>query len=135
MSHLNDTAESRLKKTFFIVEATSFEVSCLWRDYCNRSDRPRYGEMTWKQVNPGWMIHICDINNRPCNISTSWYEIDGKLVMFWYATSQLVDYLEIEKWLEEKFAGTYGKDTRRAATDANNFHLCIQAIIESNEQQ
>ena len=132
---MNDTAKSRLKKTFFIVEATSFEVSCLWRDYCDRSDISRINAVPWEQVNLGWMVHICNIDNRPCSISTSWYKIDGKLVMFWYPCSQVVDYVQIEKWLKEYFTGTYNKGTRRAATDADNFHRCIGAIEEANEQQ
>ena len=132
MSYLNDTAESRLKKTFFIVEATSFEQSCLWRDYCSRSDKPRYDVHTWVSISPGWMIHISEINDRPCCISTTWYKIDGKLVMFWYPCSELVDYKLIEEWLEKNFTGTYDGGSRRASIDADNFHNCISAIAKAN---
>lgn len=132
MIYLNDTTRSRLEKTFFIVEATSFEKSCLWRDYCLESDNPRYGKHTWKLISPGWMIKVGEINDRPCCISTTWYKIDGKLVMFWYACSELVDYKLIDEWLDKNFTGTYGGG-RRASTDADNFHACIGAIIEANK--
>lgn len=127
MKVLQETAESRLLNTLFIVEATSFEVQCLWADHASDSQLRRFAPRHWEQVNPGWSITVGQLNSRLICISTSWARIDGQLVMFWEATSQLVDMLLVEKWLAENFKGKWGGG-RDATTNAQNFHHCLHAI-------
>lgn len=127
-----DGAENRLKKTFFIVEATSYEQFVLWQDWCAQSESPRYGKLKWEQVNPGWLVTVGKIGKRPCCISVSWNRIEGRLVMFWYQCSQVTDSLQAEAWLEEHFKGKYDNGHRRASTDAQNFGHCIHAIQDAN---
>lgn len=140
----NDSAESRLKKTFFVVEATSFEQSILWEKYSEEAAKFDISRVTgnllcagtrlsWKQVNPGWLVTVGHIKKRPCCISTSWCNINGKLVMFWYGCSQVTDSVAAEEWIKKHFKGTWDKGTRIACTDAQNFHHCRNAINESNE--
>lgn len=128
-----DTAENRLKKTLFVVEATSAEQFMLWKDWSVASDSPRYGKMKWEPINPGWMVTVGKIGKRPCCISISWQRIDGHMVMFWYPCSQVSDSLKSEAWIEANFSGKWDHGHRRAYCDAGNFHLCVNAIREANE--
>lgn len=123
-----NTAESRLAKTLFIVEATSFEQYCLWEKYASTSS---IYNLTWAQMD-GWLVTVGKLHGRSICISTRWVKIEKRLVMFWEATSQLVDHKMIENWLDEHFQGTYDKGLRRASCDANNFHHCVTAIKEKN---
>lgn len=127
-----DTAENRLKKTFFIVEATHTEQFLLWQDWCEKSQHPRWGKLKWEQVSPGWIVTVGKIGKRPCCISVSWNRIEGRLVMFWYQCSQVTDYTKAEAWLNEHFKGTYDGGTHRASGDAGNFSNCIRAIKDAN---
>lgn len=137
-----DTAENRLKKTLFIVEATSFEQETLWKKWAQESpdakndirNRLAHTRLEWEQVNPGWLVTVGRLDNRPCVISTSWARIGRKLIMFYEQCSQVTDNLQTEAWLDDHFKGTWDEGTRRARCDANNFHLCAQAIKEANHQ-
>lgn len=41
---MEDTAESRLQDTLFIVEANSFETHCLWLHFAHNSPSRCYGK-------------------------------------------------------------------------------------------
>lgn len=122
-----NTAESRLKKTLFIVEATSFEMHMLWERHVYKNPNP----LKWEQMD-GWLVTVGHLKKRPCCISVFWVKIDNQLIMFWYPTSQFVDHLMIDKWLGEHFCGKWDNQRRRAECDANNFYHCISAIKEKN---
>lgn len=126
----DETAESRLAKTLFVVEATSFETQCLWAENSKDSNCRRFTPRRWEQVSPGWLVTVGELDYRPVCISMSWARIDGRLVMFWYPTSQVVDTVQIEKWLEKHFTGKWDGGTRNAQTNAMNFHHCLDAIDE-----
>jgi len=130
----NDSAENRLKRTLFVVEATSFEQFCLWEQHSNQSQscRDRHPQ-TWEQMNPGWLINVGEIDKRPCCISVSWYKIDGQMIMFWYSCSQVTDSVAAEKWIIDHWDGKWDGGTRRAWTDAQNFHHCLEAIRDANK--
>ena len=133
---MNDTAENRLKRTVFIVEANSFECLCLWRDHAkqNRDPRPDMTQQDWEQINSGWMVTVGKVGKRPVCIDVRWYKIDGCLVMFYDACSQVVDHRQVEAWLRKNFTNKYDNDTRWAQCDAMNFGHCLSAIREHNEQ-
>jgi hypothetical protein len=120
----SESAESRLAKTFFVVKATSFEQQCLWEDLYSRK---------WEQINSGWVVPVGELDSRTICVSMRWAQIDGHLVMFWEATSQVVDLVKIEKWLKRHFTGTWCNGTRQATTNAANFHDCLNAIDEANK--
>lgn len=122
-----NTAESRLAKTFFIVEATSFEQQTIWEK--NRNGRFS-SILEWESINDGWLIEVGEINKKPCCVSVGWAKIEGYLVMFYYPTSRMVDWQMIEKWLDKNFQGKWDSGTRKAQTDAQNFHHCVSAINE-----
>ena len=121
-----DTAESRLSETMFIVEATSFEQHCLWEKH--------HKELDWEQINSGWLVTVGELDGRPCCISTSWARIESQLVMFYNQCSQVTDTLQTYAWLHKYFKGTWSNGRRVASTDAQNFHLCLSAIREKNSK-
>lgn len=124
-----NTAESRLAKTLFIVEANSFEQQTLWERHA-KSTMSR-GNFAWEQMD-GWLVTVGKLHGRSICISTYWIKIEGRLIMFWHPTSALVDHKMIDNWPDEHFHGTYDKGLRRASCDANNFHCCLSAIKERN---
>lgn len=119
--HGSDTAENRLKETFFVIEATSFEQYSLWSNYAPNSRHRIFNNVSsWEEISSGWGIQVGELDNRPCMISVNWAIINERPVMFYYQCSQVTDSLQTEKWLAENFNGTY-EDDRRAQTDASNF--------------
>lgn len=126
-----ETAESRLKETFFVVEATSFEVHCLWQHHAEKSDNRIFPAVTWEQVNPGWVVTVGELDNRPVVLSLSWVRINDKLVMFWDQCSQVADSVMAEAWIDRHFTTKWDRSSRDSKTDANNFHHCIHAIREA----
>jgi hypothetical protein len=121
-----NTAEERLKKTLFIVEANSFEQFILWEK--------NHEKVKWIQIMDGWLINVGEVNGRKCCLSVSWANIDNQLVMFYYPTSSIVDWRLIDEWLAQNFSGKWDNNTRNADCDAQNFHLCLQAIKEANNK-
>lgn len=75
----------------------------------------------------------------PVCISVSWAKLNGHFVMFYEATSEVVDHRKIRKWLKKYYKSS--KQYKKAGsnivdeTDANNFHLCIQHIDALVEQK
>lgn len=133
-----DTAENRLKHTFFLVEADTYAQHQLWATHSSDSIYPpwdtRKGHrlcpgLKWEQEGMGFMPYVGDIERKPIHVSLFWYRIEGRWVCFYYACSQVVDHRMIEAWLEQHFTGGAGK---RAMCDAANFNHCLQAIKEAN---
>lgn len=124
-----DTAETRLKETLFCVKATSFEEYTLRSRWCVESpenQEPLFEK--WEQLG-GWGVTVGELDGRPVCVSMDWVRMDGHLIMFWEAVSQVVDQLQVEEWFAEHFTGTWGGG-RRAVTDASNFHFAVAAIDE-----
>lgn len=76
------------------VEATSFEQYKLWQEMV-----ALYGSDYFVSTNFGYLSTVGYINDRPICISLNTAIVNGKKILFWYATSQVVDYIQIEKWL------------------------------------
>jgi hypothetical protein len=127
----NDTAESRLANTRFAVEASGMEMQSIWS--LHASDSPERIDPTpldWRQVSPGWIVTVGQLDGRPVCISLDFAELNGALVCFWHPTSQVVDHVQIETWLSKHFDKTWGGG-RRSRCNAMNFHLCLYALAES----
>mgnify|MGYP001575511176 CR=1 FL=1 len=134
-----ETAESRLAKTLFIVEANSFEQHALWADHAKDTCFPRIDPRTcklahehvkWEQLNPGGMVTVGTLAKMPVCLSISFARIEGHIVCFWYQCSQVTDGRKAEAWLKSTFAGLY---KARATCDAFNFHQCLRAIEDLNK--
>jgi hypothetical protein len=138
-----DTAETRLAKTLFVMEATSFERYALWcRHAYNSHERPPKAEcVQWEErlgegyMPHGWLVQVGRVGKRPCYIDIQWARIDGQMICFYHDCSQLTDTVQTEKWFTRHFKGTWDKGSRRATGDAQNFHHCLHAIEEANAQK
>lgn len=126
----DETAESRLQQTKFVVEATGFEMQSLWAHHAKDSpERIDPNPVDWHQISPGWLVTVGELDGRPCCIDVQWCELNGALVCFYYNSSQVVDTKQTEAWFDKHFTGTYGGG-RRAMSNAMNFHHCLHAIEE-----
>jgi hypothetical protein len=125
------TLDQLMEETFFAVAATSFEHQCLWSDHAQQSDYAKVPTTVhWKQLPYGYTVQVGTLDNRPVVMTLRWASLDGKLILFWDVCSQVTDSGMVEAWLSGNFHGTWDKGTRRARTDAMNFHHCIHAIKE-----
>lgn len=130
-----------IAETFFLVEATSFEHQMLWERWSIQAlelDRKLYRlsehphRVAWEQLSPGFGQQVGEIAGRPVCVSVQFARVAGRVVVFYEATSQVSDSVMIEKWLEETFKDL---NTRRAQTNASNFHICVHAITGQNDKQ
>lgn len=118
------------KDVVFLVQCTHHEQFTFWQDYFRK---PKYKESavkSWEQEGSGYLITIGEIDNRPICINVWWEWLEGYRVMFYEATSQVVDYVIVDNWIEHwtlksmRYDGGY----RWAHCDSSNFHHCIHAI-------
>lgn len=113
-----------LSDTKYAVEANSFETSALYTNFVI-GGRAR-DTSSWKQINLGTVATIGHIGSRPICISLFWNRIYGELVLFWDATSEVVDYKLIKDWLDSHLAS--GAKMR----DSGNFHNIVDACYNSS---
>lgn len=125
--------EQKLKETVFFVEATGCERHFLWKE--NEERKGQEHHLDWKQDMMSFWETIGYIGkgkSRPVCVSFSFALLDGKRVCFYDATSRYVDHTMVEEFIERypvKWDGT-----RRAMTDAMNFHLVIHHIKTTQVQ-
>ncbi len=114
------TSEEKLKSSVFFIEATSFEQFSLWKEY--------HDKIPWKEDPLGFSQIIGHLSKkRPVNVSFTFAEIFGKRICFYEAVSRFVDHTMIENFLDTNYPVKYSNGTRIARTDADNFHLAIDA--------
>lgn len=101
------------------VEANSYEQMCIWQDY-----HKEHG-MSWNARAQGFLETVGHVGDMPVCISLQTVEIDGHKILFYEATSQVVDYRLVEAWLEKTLPDTARDEGRNGylnRTDAMNFH-------------
>jgi len=132
------SAEERMKKTFFAVEANSFELTTLWNK--NAHDGYERGDnkgVQWDQISNGWGVHVGNIGDNKLDLQVwmrvNWARIEGKLVLFWYPSGNYVDYKLCEAWIEKYISNPNDAKHHTLNSYASNFHKCLNAIKESNE--
>ena len=107
-----------------IVEANSFESSCLWKTYHREMGKP------WKSGGGGPMIQVGTITSGdeelPVCAALLVNEVDGHRILFVDVTSRGIDHELVRKWLKENVPVTAFEDNdprkRLRLEDANNFH-------------
>ncbi|MFA5153768.1 MAG: hypothetical protein WC554_14500 [Clostridia bacterium] len=120
----------KMSKVKFFVEANSYETFKLWKE--NKYD---YSEpCEWKEDTAGLVFTIGYVDNRPINLEFSFNTINGTLVCFYSGISQLVDHKMIEEFIEFCWPIKYDRNSRRAMTDATNFHNCAQYCKEEGQK-
>jgi hypothetical protein len=123
MSEVNIDPEF-IQDVIAVVEATSFEQHQLWRDW---HQYPRYDNtLSFKQGCVGRIREIGGIDDRPIVICMFVNEWGGRRVLFYEATSTLVDHKMIADW----FNGVLPDVPR---VDADNFHRVVNRIKELNK--
>lgn len=73
-----------------------------------------FGKDAWEGSNSGFNETVGYLDNRPICISLHTKKIKGTKILFWHATSQLVDHAMINEWLK--------LNTPDNRTDATNWH-------------
>jgi len=131
-----ETAETRLAKTLFVVQATHYEVQSLWSNWSKKSaDQSRFRPAPDKQIDwvqlDGWGVQVGELDGMLICVSIIWNKLNGHLIAFWEPTSLVFDHRQWESWINKHFSGTWDND-RKALTNTSNFHHCIRAIEESN---
>lgn len=116
-----------LAKTAFVVEATDFERFCLWQ--------ARHHRLKWSDQPFGFSVTVAQVLGMPVVVSLTFMRVEGQLVLFYEATSQVVDHREVEAWLEKNVPVLCpNREGRRSRTDANNFHICEHALADLNQR-
>ena len=102
--------DGRFAKVDALVEATDFEMTCLWENY---NDKPGYD---WKDERSGYLITVGEIfPNTPVCITVSFATIKGQRIAFWHDCSRIVDHNLIAEWFKVNVP-----NARKA--NAMNFH-------------
>ena len=114
-----------LAATAFAVEASNFERHCLWNTH--------HEQVHWKSCNAGYGVNIGKCAGMPVFVSVIFSVIDGHVVLFYEPTSQVVDWRMVEEWLKTTVPCTWKDNHWVGKADANNFHLCLNALRKLNE--
>ncbi len=123
-----------IKETIYLVEASSFESTVLWERWAKSAEEmfsadykdSRRKRVVWEQLNPGTLPTVGMVDNRPVVIIIDFVRINGNVIAFYEATSQVVDYRAVEDYLKKRFShlvergGCY-------MTNAMNFSSAIDA--------
>lgn len=112
-----------INKVAFAIEATDYEAVCLWREFTER-----FGKDKWVQHNPGRLITIGTVDDRPVVVSVFYNSLLGQKIAFCEATSQLVDHLMVDKFIKEEVLVEGGQ-----RSNAMNYHNIVHAIQRLNE--
>lgn len=120
--------EYTIRDAEFVVEATHFEMLCLW------GDNERNWWVTWDSVSSGHMPTIGHLTmnqmRMPVVVSVFFAILDGHVVAFYEPTSQVVDHCLVKAWLlRESPAYAAGQEC-----DATNFHQCIRKVASNKVQ-
>lgn len=110
-------------------ESNSYSQHMLWHEY---HESPRFSRtLTWEQVSPGWSdyagwVDVVDEGKFPVFLSLSITIVGGHRILFYHATSRIVDHHMVRAWLEKYIPAT-ARDVngRINNTDAMNFSNCI----------
>lgn len=103
----------------YMVEATSYETLSLWQKH--------HEELNWRDVTRGGpMFQLGQLDGRPVVLSVNIFEILGRKVMSYEPTSQVVDWVMVEEFLEKSWPHV-------KKTDAMNFFTAVHEVCELNE--
>jgi hypothetical protein len=106
------------------IEATRFEQHCLWEKYTE------YG-VSWEQSPSGLLENVGAIADMPVCISLHKVRIGGETILFYHATSQVVDHRMIDQWLANNLPTTARhEDGRPNKTDASNSHIVASFVCK-----
>lgn len=100
-----------------IVEATSYEQYALWKEY---HDKEGYNWSSRREGGP--LVTVGKIEDRPICIALERATICGHLIVFLDATSELVDWRMIDRWLTDNLPQSAFDGKYVNKVDAMNFN-------------
>lgn len=113
--------DPRFDDVVYRIEATDFEQLSLWKEN-NDFPEGHHMKVKWEQDCLGFWREIGHIAGHPVCISCSFTKLNGKRIVFYNATSMVVDYAMVEEWINKQCPeGTH-------KTDPMNFGHCINFI-------
>ena len=86
--------DTRLKDTEYAVEADSYTMQSLWETYSNDAHnlyKTTRNTIKWEQYLNGTITQIGEMNLRPITVCFFFAKLNDHLIVFYEATSQLVD--------------------------------------------
>lgn len=126
----NPNIEEFLRGVVGSVEATNAEYHNLWEYWHSKRGKQ------WDQINSGLLPIVGRLAGMPICISLMKATVDGNLLLFWHATSQIVDHRAIEAWLEASLPDSARwPDGRLNRTDAMNFHNIFRAPLARHPER
>lgn len=111
-----------IRRVRFAVEANNFEQGCLWERHNKK--------VSWVEIPENKMICVGQFAKRDIIVWLSWATIDGHDVLFYDATSRVVNYNLVESWIEENALVPGGR-----MEDAMNFGLVLRDIETENKRR
>lgn len=113
--HPDDTIHEFFDGVVGLVEASSHEKYYLWDRYADEPFAIKYGppdrtRYSWVDKNSGFLPRVGYLDGRPICISVFTAVVDGKKLLFWHATSQVVDYELIDRWFKKYLPVTAFRD-------------------------
>lgn len=111
-----DNFEEFMKDIVGVVEATDFERHMLWLSYAKEAVEFGHGfhensKFPWVQNTVGRMVIVGWVgDHRPIWISLSTDVVNGQKLLFWHATSPIVDYDKCDQWLKENLPPSAFRD-------------------------
>lgn len=112
--------DARFSQVEYMVEADDFAYHALWGAWNER--------VTWQEEGPGRMVGLGILIGRPVNVDVRFARINGRLVMFYWGSSTLVDNDMVETFAGEVRKLAQGANPQRqpaGKTDATNFAHCV----------
>lgn len=104
-----------------VVEANRYESLALWEKYSQRTK--------WKSLGFGFIPCIGKFNDHPVHISLLKNYILDQPILFWYATSPIVNYNMIDEWLKEFLPN----EAYANKSDADNFFNVVNNLKSIDE--
>ena len=114
----------------FVVEASSYEQQALWEKYALQAGSDSNTRVDWQDQTRGWLVQVGKLDNRPICIHVRGAMLNGLAVLFYGATSEVIDWKMIEGWFKEQCWPKWDNNTRRAHCDAMNFHHCLGVAMQ-----
>lgn len=127
--------DPRRQATTYVVEATSEEQTMLWCEWSGDAANHRYGSpdherAPWEQIRDGWSHVVGELAGFPVVIVINFAIIYEELVMFYYASSRVVDHEMVESWLKNNVPSYLDNHT-----NSTNFGHCISSVRRKFQQK
>jgi hypothetical protein len=104
----------------FAVQATDYEALCIWKEWHER--------VSWEQEYAGTIREVGRVGDDPVCVQLTWNVVAGRRVVFYWASSRVVDYRMVDAWVR-----AHAMTPNATHGDAMNFHVVAHAIERANE--